>query len=111
MTIEEAWLFWMKKNRSTNEPPTVTDFDVIRKSSHWAAFEAGWDAAAVNVNGFDQAYMMGVQAGKEIQKANWVGLTDAEIKEIVGPWGETPIKGYTRKLFDAIETKLKEKNT
>jgi hypothetical protein len=41
----------------------------------------------------------------------WVSLTDEEIKEIVGQWGETPIKGYTRKLFDQIETKLKEKNT
>ena len=40
----------------------------------------------------------------------WVGLTDEEIKEIIGPWGDTPIKGYTRKLFDQIETKLKEKN-
>jgi len=41
----------------------------------------------------------------------WVGLTDEEIKEIVGPWGDTPIKGYTRQLFDQIEAKLKEKNT
>jgi len=41
----------------------------------------------------------------------WVGLTDEEIKEIVGPWGDTPIKGYTRQLFDKIEAKLKEKNT
>jgi len=41
----------------------------------------------------------------------WVGLTDEEIKEIIGPWGDTPIKGYTRKLFDQIENKLKEKNT
>jgi hypothetical protein len=40
----------------------------------------------------------------------WVSLTDEEIKEIVGPWGETPIKGYTRKLFDQIEAKLREKN-
>jgi len=40
----------------------------------------------------------------------WVGLTDDEIKEIIGPWGDTPIKGYTRKLFDQIETKLREKN-
>jgi hypothetical protein len=40
----------------------------------------------------------------------WVGLTDDEIKEIIGPWGDTPIKGYTRKLFDQIEAKLKEKN-
>ena len=40
----------------------------------------------------------------------WVGLTDEEIKEIIGPWGDTPIKGYTRKLFDQIEAKLREKN-
>ena len=41
----------------------------------------------------------------------WCSLTDDEIKEIVGPWGDTPIKGYTRKLFDQIEAKLREKNT
>lgn len=41
----------------------------------------------------------------------WVSLTDEEIKEIIGPWGETPVKGYTRKLFDRIEAKLKEKNS
>ena len=40
----------------------------------------------------------------------WVGLTDDEIKEIVGSWGDTPVKGYTRKLMDQIEAKLKEKN-
>jgi hypothetical protein len=44
------------------------------------------------------------------QGIEWVSLTDEEIKEIIGPWGETPVKGYTRKLFDAIEAKLKEKN-
>jgi len=44
------------------------------------------------------------------EQTEWVGLTDEEIKEIVGPWGDTPIKGYTRKLFDQIEAKLKEKN-
>jgi hypothetical protein len=43
-------------------------------------------------------------------KREWVSLTDEEIKEIIGPWGETPVKGYTRKLFDQIEAKLKEKN-
>ena len=44
-------------------------------------------------------------------RREWVGLTDEEVKEIIGPWGDTPIKGYTRKLFDQIEAKLKEKNT
>ena len=44
------------------------------------------------------------------QQRPWVGLTDEEIKEIVGPYGDTPIKGYTRKLFDQIEAKLKDKN-
>lgn len=41
----------------------------------------------------------------------WHYLTDDEIKEIIGPWGDTPIKGYTRQLFDKIEAKIKEKNT
>jgi hypothetical protein len=45
-----------------------------------------------------------------VEVVKWVGLTDEEIKEIIGPWGDTPIKGYTRKLFDQIEAKLKEKN-
>ncbi len=45
-----------------------------------------------------------------LPKREWVGLTDEEIKDIIGPWGETPIKGYTRQLFDQIEAKLKEKN-
>ena len=45
------------------------------------------------------------------KKKEWVGLTDDEIKEIVGPWGSLPVDGYTRKLFDQIEAKLKEKNT
>ena len=44
-------------------------------------------------------------------KREWVNLTDDEIKEIVGSWGDTPIKGYTRKLMDQIEAKLKGKNT
>jgi hypothetical protein len=50
------------------------------------------------------------QLWRLVPERGWVGLTDEEIKEIVGPWGETPIKGYTRKLFDQIEAKLKEKN-
>jgi hypothetical protein len=45
-----------------------------------------------------------------IRKLEWQGLTDEEIKQIVGGWGSLPIDGYTRKLFDQIEAKLKEKN-
>jgi hypothetical protein len=55
------------------------------------------------------AYAFGWWKAME-RKREWVSLTDDEIKEIVGPWGDTPIKGYTRKLFDDIEAKLKEKN-
>lgn len=47
---------------------------------------------------------------KEPPQRTWVGLTDEEIKEIVGPYGDMPIKGYTRKLFDQIESKLRSKN-
>jgi hypothetical protein len=41
---------------------------------------------------------------------SWSSLTDDEIKEIIGPWGDAPIKGYTRELIDKIDAKLKEKN-
>ena len=41
----------------------------------------------------------------------WQYLTDAEIKEIVGGYGnEGGIGGYTRELFDKIEAKVREKN-
>ena len=46
-----------------------------------------------------------------VEKREWAGLTDDEIKEIVGPYGDTSIKGYTRKLFDQIEAALRSKNT
>ena len=57
----------------------------------------------------------GGQKGKPLYtnppQRTWVGLTDDEIKEIVGPYGDTPVKGYTRKLFDQIEAALRSKNT
>jgi hypothetical protein len=44
-------------------------------------------------------------------KEEWQYLTDAEIKEIIGGYGnEGGIGGYTRELFDKIEAKIREKN-
>jgi hypothetical protein len=41
----------------------------------------------------------------------WQYLTDDEIKEIVGGYGnEGGIGGYTRELFNKIEAKIREKN-
>ena len=40
----------------------------------------------------------------------WFSLTDDEIKEIIGPWGEAQIHGYTRWLFDRIDEALRRKN-
>jgi len=51
------------------------------------------------------------KAVNKMAQREWVNLTDDEIKEIVGSWGDTPVKGYTRKLMDQIQDKLKEKNT
>jgi len=44
-------------------------------------------------------------------KREWVGLTDEEIKEILdyGQYGRVP--QYARNFVDAIEAKLREKNT
>lgn len=40
----------------------------------------------------------------------WVGLTDEEIKDIVGRNDPDGVGRYTRELFRKIEAKLKEKN-
>ena len=44
-------------------------------------------------------------------KREWVGLTDEEIREILdyGQYGRVP--QYARNFVDAIEAKLREKNT
>ena len=39
----------------------------------------------------------------------WQYLTDDEIKEIIGSYGDG-IGGYTRELFDKIQAKIREKN-
>ena len=62
------------------------------------------------VNDCDEEILVLVNAAIAA-KREWQGLTDEEIKEIIGPWGGEPIKGYTRELIDKIESKLKEKNT
>lgn len=71
----------------------------------WDKLPASAKVAILNVE--TALYKAVEQAGKR----EWVNLTDEEIKEIIGPWGETPVKGYIRKLFDQIEAKLKEKNS
>lgn len=63
------------------------------------------------VDGMQRQMQSSVDKAFAQQKREWIDLTDAEIKAIVGPWGSTEIKGYTRKLFDQIEAALKEKNT
>lgn len=40
----------------------------------------------------------------------WVGLTDEEIKDIVGRNDSGGIGAYTREMFKQIEDKLREKN-
>ena len=65
MTKEEAWLAWMKAAKTT-DTPIETDFNLIKKTSWWEAFEAGWGLASVNLDGWEQAYAMGLEAGKEV---------------------------------------------
>ena len=78
MTKEEAWLLWMKESNRYVE----YDWDMIKKSSHWVAFSRGWDAASINTNGWDDAYKMGMEAGKELAQREWQGLTDEDWHEI-----------------------------
>ena len=43
------------------------------------------------------------------ERQQWQYLTDDDIKEIIGSYGDG-IGGYTRELFDKIEAKIREKN-
>ena len=59
----------------------------------------------------DQMARMLEEIKETRKKKEWQYLTDDEIKEIVGGYGnESGIGGYTRELFDKIEAKIKEKN-
>ena len=51
------------------------------------------------------------QAGHDVIERPWVGLTDEEIMQMLdyGQYGRVPT--YARNFVDAIEAKLKEKNT
>ena len=49
------------------------------------------------------------RAGYVKAKKEWQYLTNDEIKEIIGSYGNG-IGGYTRELFDKIQAKIKEKN-
>ena len=44
-------------------------------------------------------------------KSKWQGLTDDELREMLGYGKGGYIPDYTRNFVDAIEAKLKEKNT
>ena len=44
------------------------------------------------------------------RRAKWVGLTDDDIKDIVGRNDYGGIGAYTREMFKKIEAKLREKN-
>ncbi len=57
----------------------------------------------------NQRELLGVIVGLK-DRGEWVGLTDEEIKDIVGRNDPNGIGQYTRGLFKKIEDKLKEKN-
>ena len=48
---------------------------------------------------------------KRVAKQEWVGLTNEDIKDIVGRNDSGGIGAYTQEMFKKIEDKLREKNT
>ena len=46
-----------------------------------------------------------------VAKQEWVGLTNEDIKDIVGRNDSGGIGAYTQEMFKKIEDKLREKNT
>ena len=68
--------------------------------------EVNEETGRCSVRIFDHAKVL---IRKFEERRVWQYLTDAEIKEIIGSYGDG-IGGYTRELFDKIEAKIREKN-
>jgi hypothetical protein len=64
------------------------------------------------LDAFNQGKGVGyVEGMRAVKNQKWQYLTDDEIKEIIGGYGnEGGIGGYTRELFDKIEAKIRSKN-
>ena len=62
-----------------------------------------------DAEGFNSVKVMCGEVQTLLQR-EWVGLTDEDIKDIVGRNDSGGIGAYTRKLFKQIEDKLREKN-
>jgi predicted house-cleaning NTP pyrophosphatase (Maf/HAM1 superfamily) len=70
--------------------------------------EVNEETGRCSVRIFDHAKVL---IRKLEERRVWQYLTDDEIKEIVGGYGnEGGIGGYTRELFNKIEAKIREKN-
>ena len=70
--------------------------------------EVNEETGRCSVRIFDHAKVL---IRKLEERRVWQYLTDDEIKEIIGGYGnEGGIGGYTRELFNKIEAKIREKN-
>ena len=108
---EPVYLIWFEGSQERGWTEVEKHkYDNTKEDDRWILYTTP-TAAPVQDKG-QSCYCPNCEAlSKQLAQRQWVGLTDDEIKEIIGPWGDTPIRGYTRKLFDQIEAKLKEKNT
>jgi hypothetical protein len=68
--------------------------------------EVNEETGRCSVRIFDHAKVL---IRKLEERRVWQYLTDDEIKEIIGSYGDG-IGGYTRELFNKIEAKIREKN-
>ena len=69
-----------------------------------------WDDFLAALAEYGEAVRAEAEGLRKNAERQWVGLTDEEIKDIVGRNDPDGVGRYTRELFRKIEAKLKEKN-
>ena len=80
--------------------------DYVRDKCNYETIYDDGEGRVILVITLLDAYTMTHRAPKD-----WVGLTDEEIKDIVGHSGYPDrIGAYTREMFRKIQDKLREKN-
>ena len=102
----------MDKNEMSDTPLLKKYIDSVDGMAHQSAIEIiinlekKLETAGTYADGYENGYQAGMAEKKE-----WVGLTDDEIKAIIGHNHPEGVGSYARELFKQIEAKLREKNT
>lgn len=101
-----------RKSVQNNEPDRIADL-LEESATEIELLESKVGFLGAYTRQLESALQSSLNMNKalvEREQKEWQYLTDGEIKEIIGSYGDG-IGAYTRSLIDKLEAKIEEKNT